>query len=154
MEALQGKQQQYFCLIPGKQKGRKYFIIPCFSATDKSIALILLSLQHWRRRDWEIHFSYRNGDERGLYEMEDLSDGELMWLARIGLIIWPRTTVGKIHCSSMMNQMCILMMNGAGILSALCMLCAAWTGKVGMSSDSHPFRPDLNRCHVGADPPV
>lgn len=28
----------------------------------------------------EIHFSYRNGDERGLYEMEDLSDGELMWL--------------------------------------------------------------------------
>lgn len=29
----------------------------------------------------EIHFSYRNGDERGLYEMEDLSDGELMWLA-------------------------------------------------------------------------
>ena len=76
----------------------------------------------------EIHFSYRNGDERGLYEMEDLSDGELMWLA-----LWHKITVGKIHCSFTMSRMCILMMTGAGILSALYMPCAVWMGPAEMS---------------------
>ena len=59
-------------------------------------ALISTLLTAWREGVIrEIHFSYRNGDERGLYEMEDLSDGELMWLARIGLILMAQNHCGE-----------------------------------------------------------
>lgn len=40
-EALAVKRQLYSCLSPGKQKGRKYFIIPCFSATLTETHLLL-----------------------------------------------------------------------------------------------------------------
>lgn len=43
----------------------------------------------------DIHFSFRNGEERGLYGMEALSDGELMWLARTGLVLLAQRHCGE-----------------------------------------------------------
>ncbi|MDY3919105.1 MAG: AAA family ATPase [Candidatus Limivivens sp.] len=43
----------------------------------------------------DIQFSYRFPKEKGLYEMEALSDGELMWLARTGLILMAQKHCGE-----------------------------------------------------------
>lgn len=42
-----------------------------------------------------IHFSYRNAGERGVYDTEAFSDGELMWLARAGLVLMAQRYCGK-----------------------------------------------------------
>lgn len=43
----------------------------------------------------DIHFTYRKNDEAGLYELEALSDGELMWFARMGLILLAQSHCGE-----------------------------------------------------------
>lgn len=42
----------------------------------------------------DIHFFYRNNGKKGLYRTIDLSDGELMWLARTGLILLAQSYCG------------------------------------------------------------
>lgn len=43
----------------------------------------------------EVHFTYKMGEEKGLYDMEALSDGELMWLARAGLVLLSQSHCGQ-----------------------------------------------------------
>ncbi len=43
----------------------------------------------------EVNFGFTNGKTRGLYGIEALSDGELMWLARTGLILMAQRDCGK-----------------------------------------------------------
>nr|WP_302591459.1 AAA family ATPase [uncultured Marvinbryantia sp.] len=43
----------------------------------------------------ELHFVYQDGKKRGLYEMEALSDGELMWIARMGLVLLAQKYCGE-----------------------------------------------------------
>lgn len=43
----------------------------------------------------EISFFYRDGEDKGLYGTEALSDGELMWMARTGLILLAQSHCGK-----------------------------------------------------------
>ncbi len=43
----------------------------------------------------EIHFTYRDGKKPGLFEMDALSDGELMWLARMGLVLLAQNYCGE-----------------------------------------------------------
>lgn len=42
----------------------------------------------------DIHFSYRNAGEKGVYDTEAFSDGELMWLARAGLVLMAQKYCG------------------------------------------------------------
>lgn len=42
-----------------------------------------------------LHFTYRDGNNKGLYDMEALSDGELMWLARMGLVLLAQKYCGE-----------------------------------------------------------
>ena len=42
-----------------------------------------------------IHFSYKNAGESGVYDTEAFSDGELMWLARAGLVLMAQRYCGK-----------------------------------------------------------
>ncbi|MBD5393029.1 MAG: AAA family ATPase [Lachnospiraceae bacterium] len=42
-----------------------------------------------------IHFSYRNAGESGVYDTEAFSDGELMWLARAGLVLMSQKYCGE-----------------------------------------------------------
>lgn len=43
----------------------------------------------------EVHFAFQNGKARGLYSAEALSDGELMWLARTGLVLMAQKDCGE-----------------------------------------------------------
>lgn len=43
----------------------------------------------------EIHFTYRDGKKPGLFEMDALSDGERMWLARMGLVLLAQKYCGE-----------------------------------------------------------
>ncbi|MCM1386381.1 MAG: AAA family ATPase [Bacillus sp. (in: Bacteria)] len=45
----------------------------------------------------DVHFFYRNSEQKGLFRTKDLSDGELMWLARTGLIL-----LAQSHCGDNM----------------------------------------------------
>ena len=42
-----------------------------------------------------IEFLYKMGKEKGLYHLEALSDGELMWLARTGLVLMAQPHCGE-----------------------------------------------------------
>ncbi|NBK91794.1 hypothetical protein D5278_07345 [bacterium 1XD21-13] len=41
-----------------------------------------------------VTFAFRDGDKKGLYETEALSDGELMWLSRMGLVLMAQPFCG------------------------------------------------------------
>lgn len=43
----------------------------------------------------EIQFMYCSGKKQGLFEMDALSDGELMWLARMGLVLLAQSYCGE-----------------------------------------------------------
>ena len=82
--SLAGETAAVFLFDSWEAEGEKVFYHPMLQRyfDGNPFALISTLLTAWREGVIrEIHFSYRNGDERGLYEMEDLSDGELMWLA-------------------------------------------------------------------------
>ena len=96
--SLAGETAAVFLFESWEAEGEKVFYHPMLQRyfDGNPFALISTLLTAWREgviRD--IHFSYRNGYERGLYEMEDLSDGELMWLARIGLILMAQNHCGE-----------------------------------------------------------
>ena len=96
--SLAGETAAVFLFESWEAEGEKVFYHPMLQRyfDGSPFALILTLLTAWREGVIrEIHFSYRNGDERGLYEMEDLSDGELMWLARIGLILMAQNHCGE-----------------------------------------------------------
>lgn len=96
--SLAGETAAVFLFESWEAEGEKVFYHPMLQRyfDGNPFALISTLLTAWREGVIrEIHFSYRNGDERGLYEMEDLSDGELMWLARIGLIIMAQNHCGE-----------------------------------------------------------
>lgn len=42
-----------------------------------------------------ITFAFQNGEQEGLYETEALSDGELMWLSRMGLVLMAQPDCGE-----------------------------------------------------------
>ena len=96
--SLAGETAAVFLFESWEAEGEKVFYHPMLQRyfDGNPFALISTLLTAWREGVIrEIHFSYRNGDERGLYEMEDLSDGELMWLARIGLILMAQNHCGE-----------------------------------------------------------
>lgn len=96
--SLAGETAAVFLFESWEAEGEKVFYHPMLQRyfDGSPFALISTLLTAWREGVIrEIHFSYRNGDERGLYEMEDLSDGELMWLARIGLILMAQNHCGE-----------------------------------------------------------
>ena len=96
--SLAGETAAVFLFESLEAEGEKVFYHPMLQRyfDGNPFALISTLLTAWREGVIrEIHFSYRNGDERGLYEMEDLSDGELMWLARIGLILMAQNHCGE-----------------------------------------------------------
>ena len=96
--SLAGETAAVFLFESWEAEGEKVFYHPMLQRyfDGNPFALISTLLTAWREGViQEIHFSYRNGDERGLYEMEDLSDGELMWLARIGLILMAQNHCGE-----------------------------------------------------------
>ena len=96
--SLAGETAAVFLFESWVADGEKVFYHPMLQRyfDGNPFALISTLLTAWREGVIrEIHFSYRNGDERGLYEMEDLSDGELMWLARIGLILMAQNHCGE-----------------------------------------------------------
>ena len=96
--SLAGETAAVFLFESREAEGEKVFYHPMLQRyfDGSPFALISTLLTAWREGVIrEIHFSYRNGDERGLYEMEDLSDGELMWLARIGLILMAQNHCGE-----------------------------------------------------------
>ena len=96
--SLAGETAAVFLFESWDAEGEKVFYHPMLQRyfDGSPFALISTLLTAWREGVIrEIHFSYRNGDERGLYEMEDLSDGELMWLARIGLILMAQNHCGE-----------------------------------------------------------
>lgn len=96
--SLVGETAAVFLFESWEAEGEKVFYHPMLQRyfDGNPFALISTLLTAWREGVIrEIHFSYRNGDERGLYEMEDLSDGELMWLARIGLILMAQNHCGE-----------------------------------------------------------
>ena len=96
--SLAGETAAVFLFESWEAEGEKVFYHPMLQRyfDGSPFALISTLLTPWREGVIrEIHFSYRNGDERGLYEMEDLSDGELMWLARIGLILMAQNHCGE-----------------------------------------------------------
>ena len=96
--SLAGEMAAVFLFESWEAEGEKVFYHPMLQRyfDGNPFALISTLLTAWREGVIrEIHFSYRNGDERGLYEMEDLSDGELMWLARIGLILMAQNHCGE-----------------------------------------------------------
>ena len=96
--SLAGETAAVFLFESWEAEGEKVFYHPMLQRyfDGSPFALISTLLTAWREGVIrEIHFSYRNGDERGLYEMEDLSDGELMWLARIGLILMAQNHSGE-----------------------------------------------------------
>lgn len=43
----------------------------------------------------DINFVFRKKDEKGLYGVEALSDGEFMWMARMGLVLMAQEHCGK-----------------------------------------------------------
>lgn len=43
----------------------------------------------------EMHFTFQTGKTEGLLELEALSDGELMWIARMGLILMAQKCCGE-----------------------------------------------------------
>lgn len=43
----------------------------------------------------EVYFAFTHKDKDGLYEAEGLSDGELMWLARTGLVLMAQSDCGE-----------------------------------------------------------
>ena len=93
-----GETAAVFLFDSWEADGEKVFYHPMLQRyfDGNPFSLISTLLTAWREGVIrEIHFSYRNGDERGLYEMEDLSDGELMWLARIGLILMAQNHCGE-----------------------------------------------------------
>ena len=95
--SLAGETAAVFLFESWEAEGEKVFYHPMLQRyfDGNPFALISTLLTAWREGVIrEIHFSYRNGDERGLYEMEDLSDGELMWLARIGLLLMAQNSCG------------------------------------------------------------
>ena len=96
--SLAGETAAVFLFDSWEADGEKVFYHPMLQRyfDGNPFSLISTLLTAWREGVIrEIHFSYRNGDERGLYEMEDLSDGELMWLARIGLILMAQNHCGE-----------------------------------------------------------
>ena len=96
--SLAGETAAVFLFESWEAEGEKVFYHPMLQRyfDGNPFALISTLLTAWREGVIrEIHFSYSNGDERGLYEMEDLSDGELMWLARIGLILMAQNHCGE-----------------------------------------------------------
>lgn len=96
--SLAGETAAVFLFESWEAEGEKVFYHPMLQRyfDGNPFALISTLLTAWREGVIrEIHFSYRNGDERGLYEMDDLSDGELMWLARIGLILMAQNHCGE-----------------------------------------------------------
>lgn len=96
--SLAGETAAVFLFDSWEAEGEKVFYHPMLQRyfDGNPFALISTLLTAWREGVIrEIHFSYRNGEERGLYEMEDLSDGELMWLARIGLILMVQNHCGE-----------------------------------------------------------
>ena len=96
--SLAGETAAVFLFESWEAEGEKVFYHPMLQRyfDGSPFALISTLLTAWREGVIrEIPFSYRNGDERGLYEMEDLSDGELMWLARIGLILMAQNHCGE-----------------------------------------------------------
>ena len=96
--SLAGETAAVFLFDSWEADGEKVFYHPMLQRyfDGNPFSLISTLLTAWREGVIrEIHFSYRNGDERGLYEMEDLSDGELMWLARIGLILMAHNHCGE-----------------------------------------------------------
>lgn len=96
--SLAGETAAVFLFDSWEADGEKVFYHPMLQRyfDGNPFSLISTLLTAWREGVIrEIHFSYRNGDERGLYEMEDLSDGELMWLARIGLILMAQNYCGE-----------------------------------------------------------
>ena len=96
--SLAGETAAVFLFESWEAEGEKVFYHPMLQRyfDGNPFALISTLLTAWREGVVrEIHSSYRNGDERGLYEMEDLSDGELMWLARIGLILMAQNHCGE-----------------------------------------------------------
>ena len=96
--SLAGETAAVFLFESWEAEGENVFYHPMLQRylDGHPFALISTLLTAWREGVIrEIHFSYRNGDERGLYEMEDLSDGELMWLARIGLILMAQNHCGE-----------------------------------------------------------
>lgn len=96
--SLAGETAAVFLFESWEAEGEKVFYHPMLQRyfDGNPFALISTLLTAWREGVIrEIYFSYRNGDERGLYEMEDLSDGELMWLARIGLILMAQNHCGE-----------------------------------------------------------
>lgn len=96
--SLAGETAAVFLFDSWEADGEKVFYHPMLQRyfDGNPFSLISTLLTAWREGVIrEIHFSYRNGDERGLYEMEDLSDGELIWLARIGLILMAQNHCGE-----------------------------------------------------------
>ena len=96
--SLAGETAAVFLFESWEAEGEKVFYHPMLQRyfDGNPFALISTLLTAWREGVIrEIHFSYRNGDERGLSELEDLSDGELMWLARIGLILMAQNHCGE-----------------------------------------------------------
>ena len=96
--SLAGETAAVFLFESWEAEGEKVFYHPMLQRyfDGSPFALISTLLTAWREGVIrEIHFYYRHGDERGLYEMEDLSDGELMWLARIGLILMAQNHCGE-----------------------------------------------------------
>ncbi len=96
--SLAGETAAVFLFDSWEADGEKVFYHPMLQRyfDGNPFSLISTLLTAWREGVIrEIHFSYRNGDERGLYEMEDLSDGELMWLGGIGLILMAQNHCGE-----------------------------------------------------------